>query len=123
MNNLGDYFSMVSRLQKKFNPVFTFKTGPMCTLSHKAHTSFESGLLRGSVCSLQNSVHILSLLLGCLVTKYWLCQLLMRNLHLVTREQWCCCVRCLAFALPKPVRSLRCVKFVRSASESSGTAR
>ena len=31
--------------------VFVSKTGPMCTLSHKAHTNLESGLSRGSVLS------------------------------------------------------------------------
>ena len=50
--------------------VFVSKTGPMRTLSHKAHTNVESGLLRGSVHSLQ-SVHLPSLLIEGLVTKYW----------------------------------------------------
>ena len=39
--------------------VFISKTWSMCILSHKAHTqNCESGVLRGSVCSLQTSVHL-----------------------------------------------------------------
>ena len=51
--------------------VFVSKTGPMRTLSQKAHTHFESGLSRGSVCSLQTRVHDTCLSIEGLVTKYW----------------------------------------------------
>ena len=71
----GDSFVDVNKTSIECNPakslVFVSKTGPMCTLSHKAHTNFESGLLRGSVYSLQTSVYFASLLIDCQVTKYW----------------------------------------------------
>ena len=53
--------------------------------------------------------------------KNGLCPLLLRNLPLVTREQWFCCLGCIPS--PEPVTSLRRVKFARSSVESSGLSR
>ena len=80
------------------------KTVPMRTLLHKAHTNFESVLSRGSVCvCLSNSRHVLKA--G--HKKIGFCQLLLRNLVLVTLEQWFCSLSCLAFGLPEQL-SLEC---------------
>ena len=52
--------------------VFVSKTVPMRTLSPKTRTKFKSGLSRSNVCSLRTSVHLPSLWIVGLVTKYWL---------------------------------------------------
>ena len=74
---------------------------PKRTLAHKAHTNFESGLLRGSEYSQQASVQIPLLLMEGLATKY---------LPLPTSAEKP--ASCATWA-PEPVTSLRWVKVVR----------
>ena len=92
------------------------------SLPFKAQTNSEFGLLRGRENCHHSSDHLPSILIEGR-KKIGLCQLLLRNLPLVTLDQKVLLSLLSRIGSPEAVRSFRCVKFVKSSAERSGPSR
>ena len=119
-NNFGYSVSMVSRHTTERavlpNGLSLYPRLDQCAHYASKHILIvEFGLLRTSENSLHTRVH-LPLFFNRRVWSQSIghCQLMMRNLPLVTLEQWFCCFLLSRIRFPEAVRYFRCVKLVRS---------
>ena len=96
---MGDSFSMVPRLATFI--MFISRAGPMRTLSHTLRVLMLDLDCCEVVCTLCRHVSIFLLFSWRVLSQsIGLCQLLLRNLDLVTLEQWC--LRCLLSRVRSP---------------------